>query len=195
MSSLVIYPRGFVGFDIGLPVKQQSQDINKLINQIRYNKKFDRTKETVISNSEIETLFKQHIQGKRFTKNFDFREKILKAGLNAFGTKDFYSWAESQTKSPFFSDTHKRFLHDTFEYIKNGKRSFPTFSWMRIIQIKDLSYADGELNYDLDRFFKFVNHASIPKDLLSIIQLWVSHPDGIEDLLMSLHILFGSEVA
>ena len=84
LKAAVVYPRGFFGYDIGLPVQVENTDIKKLMASVRFNKVNVSRDRTVISNSEIETLFTKTYKNEPGVKTLDFRERILKAAIAAF---------------------------------------------------------------------------------------------------------------
>ena len=54
-KNAVVYPRGFLGFNIGLPVEKRGANTAKLLESVRFNKEIDETR-LVISNKKIEEL-------------------------------------------------------------------------------------------------------------------------------------------
>ena len=52
MKSPVVYPRGFLGFDIGLPVENRSTNLSKLLEAVRLNKTLEITSSCDIESSD-----------------------------------------------------------------------------------------------------------------------------------------------
>lgn len=197
MSSVVVYPRGFLGFDIGLPAENRGSNISKILEAVSLNKTVARSK-VVISNHQVENQWKQYKSGDRFVHSFAFREQILKVALEAFGTKSFYDWCVLQSESPYLTEMHKRFLNDTFNFIQVGKRSVNIMSWMKLVTVKELSANDEVPVYQYQKFFGMTSpiHFRREQDLASAITAWVSQPGGFDDLVGTLHIFFGdTEIA
>lgn len=193
MKQVVVYPRGFLGYDIGLPVQKQSTDITRVMADIRYNKVNVSRDRTVISNEEIEKLFKQHRLGDRSMVSMAFREKILLAAGTAFGTRSFFDWCKLQQDSPYFTDMHRRFLNDTFKFIATGERSMNTSTWNQIIAVRPETPEDRKTTYLYQDFFKIHLGALMarPAFINQTVVSWVSQPGGFEDMLATLNILFG----
>ena len=192
IKQIVVYPRGFLGYDIGLPVQHETTDIVKAMSSLRYNRPNISRDRTVISNQEIETLHQQVLLGNGSLKSMEFREKILQVALGAFGTRSFFDWVEIQQTSPYFTDLHRRFLNDTFEFIQNGRRSMNVSTWAQIIRPRAESAEDRKVTYDYKTFFKLDQSALFrrPYAVSNAIASWTSHPGGYSDLINSLNILF-----
>ena len=199
MTAAVIYPRGFLGFDIGLPVtKAKPVSVQTVVMAYRRNDSAsDVMPDPYISNHIVDDLWNKYKQNTAESRSLAFEEKILKAALTAFSTKDFYSWCEIQFKSPYFDDMHRKFLNDTLTFVNTGQRKMNPQSWKSLLRptrtplntktVFDYkSYFDGTLGAELNESI------CIPtRDLVSTITHWVSQPDGMSDLLCCLTILFG----
>jgi hypothetical protein len=198
--NIIVYPKGFLGFDIGLPVKDRGNDLDQLIGAIKLN--LPPPKETSgVSNHDVEVLWKSYIGGFSYMTSFEFREKVLLAALRAFGTSDFREWLVLQEKSPYYTEMHRRFINDTLHFILNGKRSVVVQSWSVLIRPTEVSHRDRETVVNVDGFFRHENQRSEEfyagdgerpgTELTNVLHQWTSRPNGFEDLLETLHILFG----
>lgn len=193
MKNIVIYPRGFLGYDIGLPVVKVENGIKDILDSVYYNKSLVNKDRTVISNSEVENLFKALIQSSWSGNSFEYRERVLKAALSAFGTKSFFDWCQLQNESPYFTDLHRRFLNDTFEFIKTGKRTMAVGTWASIIRPRPIASMDRNTEYKVTEYFR-LNQGSLlrrPFGITDTVVGWTSQPGGVEDMVATLHILFG----
>lgn len=208
MSNVVIYPLGFLGFDIGLQVKEGTSNLDNITAAIRYNRPIPK-QESIISNHDVQTLWKQYNGGFKFVTDHDFREKILLTAIRAFGTNDFFEWCELQKQSPFFTDMHRTFILDTLDFISGKqKRKIAIHSWPMLIQKREVTTEDRDIGFSIAKYFdnsrgqglgdaplqpwmEVDNFAPLERELPSVIWSWVSKDNGFNDLLMSLHILFG----
>lgn len=192
LKAAVVYPRGFFGYDIGLPVQVENTDVKKLMASVRFNKVNVSRDRTVISNNEIETLFTKTHKNEPGVKTLDFRERILKAAIAAFGTNSFYDWCELQLENPYFTDLHKRFMNDTFRFIHTGERQLNINSWDRLVTVKQASALDQKTPFLYREYFKMDQVALFRRSFAvnGTIQSWVSQPGGFEDMLRSLRIIF-----
>ncbi len=194
-NSIVVYPRGFLGFDIGLPPVDKSANLNKIIEAVRLNKQISTRQRIVISNHDVENIWKQYKFGNRFIASMAFRESILQTALRAFGTDSFYEWCELQDRNGFMSEMHKHFLNDTFTFLKTGKRNICLQHWMRMVHIKDITAEDESTEYQYKEYFGLSSPIQLRRetDLNNTIINWTSQKNGFEDLAGTLHILFGDD--
>lgn len=192
MKAVVVYPRGFFGYDIGLPVQKETTDVKKLMDSIRLNKVQTTRDRAVISNTEIETLFAKAYNNEAGVKTMPFRERILKAALSAFGTESFYEWCELQINNPYFAALHRRFMNDTFRFIQTGEREININNWDRLVTVKKADPIDVKVPFLYKEYFKMDQVALFrrPFRVNGTIQSWVSQPGGFEDMIRSLRIIF-----
>lgn len=195
MKPIVIYPRGFLGYDVGLPIQEPQMSMSKLLGHIRNNNPNIGNTKPTISNTELEQLFHKSYNGYPVFSNMQNREQVLKLVLDAFGTKSFYDWCDIQKESPYFTDLHKNFLNDTFRFIATGERSMSTMSWYRIISPRNANIADKKADYKIREFFNLDKGALMRKSHLvtDIVASWTSQYGGFEDMLASATIFFGQD--
>lgn len=192
MKQAVVYPRGFMGFDIGLPVHKETPDIKKLVSAVRYNKYQGAANKATISNNVIFALHQRSIFGSIDLDLPVFREKVIQAALGAFGTQSFLDWAELQLKSPYLSDLHVRFLNDTFEFIQTGKRAVSVHNWDSLLTPQAASIPTRSTPYKymeycrMQQVLPYRNPATVSGTVLN----WLCQPEGFTDMLNSLYILF-----
>lgn len=198
--NIVVYPKGFLGFDIGLIAKDNSGSLEQVVQAIKLNKPIAKTN-IGISNHDVDKLWEQYCGGFQFTTSFEFREKILLAALRAFGTDNFYEWCKLQEQSPFYTDMHRRFLIDTLEFINTGHRSMNVQTWSRLIEAREVGVNDRNIRVNFDNYFNISapNENGLTTienkpgvDLNKVIWHWTKAPNGVEDLIASLQIFFGS---
>lgn len=193
---LKLYPRGFLGRMLGTRIERRSGlrennlgfSLQKL-NVMRDPKSFEE------ANAAVEALYGQYIKQAVKMSDFDFRRDVLVTALNAFGTHDFYTWYVAQFRGPSCGDLHRRFLDDTLSYIMNGHRDLSLENWDALLEITDAG-AEKFVVSDTARQFFGIRETNVPYEgrsrLTDVIQMWCSQPNGMEDLLGTLHILFGS---
>ena len=196
MTSIVLYPRGFVGYDIGLQQKNKGLGTMGLISNLRLNKISSNKNVTFVSNTEVENIWKQFKSGNQFLSSFEFRKKIIQIALSAFGTRSFYDWCALQLENPFVSDMQKRFINDTFNFIRTGKRSVTIASWLALIEVRDTGATSSDgAQIQIEEFFgtRLPIHAQRERDMNSTICQWLSNKGGYEDLVGAMHVFFGDK--
>jgi hypothetical protein len=87
----------------------------------------------VVCNESVVEVYNQLIRRQVISTNFEFRERVLKIAMKAFGVKNLSQWIALQTESPTFTQLHADFLIDTIRYINTGKRQLPIQTWERLI--------------------------------------------------------------
>lgn len=191
-KQIVIYPQGFAGYDIGLPIRVIKPTPGEIFNSLLYKTDIARTSKVVMSNMQVEKMWKELIGAQRFGSNFTFREEILKTALNAFGTDNFLAWVNLQSINPYLSINHIRFINDTLSFINGNKRALNIQYWMSILQDREATQSN-QVTINTDKYFGTNKplHMRASGDLKTNLIKWVSQPGGFEDLLGAMHVLFG----
>jgi len=186
-----MYPRGFLGDNGAQPqaARTPSAFQEELKQRIQYRVS-DRTdaKHSIASNSHVEVLYAQYIKRSTNTGSFEFRRQVLSTALFAFGTFRFKSWYLSQHQSPPCGDLHNRFLTDTLKFISTGKREMSLETWAALLSMSDEGNSIGLPSPYSEEFFNYDHYIN----LVDVLQEWCCKPNGLEDLLGTLHILFGN---
>lgn len=140
---------------------------------------------------EVNNLYEAWRNSPTKLKEFDFREQILCAAYRAFNIKSIYKWIEMQALSTKISHMHNMFLLETVAFVYGEPRSLQLPQWIRLIEASAESRAT---KVDIDKYFdkeKFPSTATYSNLLTDFITAWVSRPNGFEDLLLSLYVIFG----
>jgi hypothetical protein len=193
-DNTVLYTRGYFGYISDSTRKDDNkQSVNDIVHNTKYNIE---TKKGIkqVSNLFVDELWNMYNNHDIKFTNFYHREKILTTAMDAFYTDSFLNWCKLQTSSPYFSSIHKQFLNETFSYLEGRSRSMTITTWPTIIFPADLKQGDVDHVYKLDDYFddattplKRVTKTSMHETLVR----WTCQENGFEDLLVSLHILFG----
>lgn len=193
VAEVVVYPRGFMGFNIGLPMQNKSVDLAKIMDSIRLNTPLGKVGKPSISNSQVEANWSSILTGDRYVRSFGFQEQIINTALGAFGTDSFLNWCNLQNNNPYFTEMHKRFMNDTFNFLNRGQRAINIQQWMSIISVRQPNKTDASTPYNYNGFFGLSERLEYRRSekLVDAIQDWVSKPNGYIDLAGALHILFG----
>lgn len=191
------YRRGFYGKPIReINTESESSKLLRQLNNLQYNRKlFEVDEKTTIFNEAVEVLFAQQSKGIISTYTFEFHDSVIKAALSAFGTENFIAWLSLQEQSSMASAYHSKFLIDTLEFIQSGRREIVHESWEFILNSAN---PDDEWLNVIDKAKNVFGLSSqcIGSDsstimLRDVIVKWCSQPNGINDLLKTLHVLFG----
>lgn len=195
-KQIVIYPQGFAGFDIGLPIRVIKPNPSEIFNSLLYKTDIAKTSKAVVSNLAVEKMWKELIGANRFSSNFNFREEILVSALNAFGTDNFLAWIQLQAKNPYLGPNHIRFINDTFNFISGKRRALNIQYWLALLSEQG-NNGNESVSINTETYFGTNKplHMREPVDIKNALIKWVSQPGGYEDLLGTLHVFFGDSDA
>ncbi len=148
---------------------------------------------------DVRDLFKLWMSNFDNMKSMEFREKILKTAFNCFSTNNFFEWLALQSKQPTVTDLHRAFILETLDYlVHDTQRKIHVSSWSRILEAAERS---DSVAIDVTKYFKKESNfadtskATLPIRMPDVLQLWVSKPEGFDDLLYCLYIIFGDRLA
>jgi hypothetical protein len=190
-----LYPRGFLGGGIKPQVIRTNSLFKDKTLQHQYEVNTHESKTTAIAaNPIVEALYAAYIRNNINTSSMEFRTSILEAALDAFGTTNFAVWYSVQFDNAVAGDLHNRFLDDILKFIEFGRRDMSLETWASLLIITDEGDDVGYLSDRAKKFFGIYNNQSAKDNikLVDVIQKWCSKPGGLEDLLGTLHILFGN---
>lgn len=188
MSSIaVIYPSGFMGYDVGWQAQKEVATFDQKVAALRTASISTPRDRILVVNLSIETLHKRYRQDRNLVRDVDFISDLLGAAANAFGTTNFYNWCYGQTKTPYFTANHREFLNDTFRFIMTGKRRFMMPSWNSMLKIRLATPEDDRTEYEFREFFKAHQKTMV----VDVLATWLTHPFGVEDLLTTLQMMLG----
>lgn len=193
-----LYPRGFVG---GVPAlrmeKMQPQPLFSIHQSQGRIAVVQPGASELCVNEDIERLHASYIKEAGEVLGRPFRDKVLSAAFKAFGTMSFHRWVKEQRSSPGFGDMQYRFISDTMEYLQGSKRPVDMTVWEVSIEAGVPCPPPEKFK---EVFFNFFGTTINDREqrpvrndnLVDVIQMWCSRPNGIEDLLQTLHLLFGN---
>lgn len=192
-----LFPRGFLGGNISPHVVKSPRPYSEAVLTHQYTINFHNdTGNSIEPNPEAENVYAAYIKNINITGDFKFKRRVLVLALNAFGTMNFYEWYKLQFRSLSAGDLHNRFLTDTIRFLQTGRRDMSIENWTEILTISDEGDKIGMPTREIRDFFgltgyDFTEDAKTNDSLLSVIALWCSKPNGFDDLIGTLHILFG----
>lgn len=142
----------------------------------------------VVSSGDETVELLYHAWFDKSVKNtgWTYYRKVLEAAIRVFGNMD--QWFHEQLSNTALPSRNRAFIIDTLDYLETGKRELSVQLWLDMID------EGGDL-YNADRVSAILlKNPKIQKtDVYSARRLhsWVSKPNGMEDLITSMHLLFG----
>jgi hypothetical protein len=188
-----VYPRGFLGAVLApRAVKVQGlSESNRGFSMVERTAMVNQNQFDV-PNPTVEEIYNTYILDREKAKSFEFRESVLRCAMNTFGAYNFRQWFEAQYQNPSAGDLHGRFLLDTLQFLETGQRNMSIENWAAIIVIDSSMEPLGKLPEKAREFFGLGSKYQRDCDWPTIIQCWCGMPSGLEDLIGSLHVLFGA---
>ena len=116
--------------------------------------------------------------------SWNYRQQVLETALRLFG--DFRSWLADQRSNPGIVGYNDAFLDDTLQFIQTGRRDLCVQNWYELV-------AEGSDVSSAPEPSTTARSAGLQerRPTIEVIQDWCSQPRGIEDLVLSLQLLFG----
>lgn len=160
---------------------------------IRYPRGFlrrlNRPVETPVTDGDvsINDLYNLYMSGKINHQGWGYRKEVIAAAARLL--KNFPSFISMQRDNPYLYGYNYDFLQDTVNYIATGKRQLSIQAW------KELMFEHMPPSGDYKTRSRFVVKPEavefINKDVSEVVSQWCSHPNGFEDLLLSMVMIFG----
>ncbi len=195
-----MYPRGFLG---GFPppqIERERTDAFTPFLDHSYRVNIVRPADpTTYPNKEIEALYNEYIGKSIDSSTRQFKKRVLKAALAAFGTQRFDQWYLAQLSSLAYGENHALFLDDTLNFLSGKRREMSPMTWDGLIEIGKSPLGQGVPSAVAKQYFDFdylkrsgTLTAESQYTLVNTIQTWCSRPNGFDDMICSLHVLFGT---
>lgn len=135
----------------------------------------------------VSELYDRFTARQSLSYDWSYISAVIKRATSLIGD-DFNRWLKIQTpNNPYVYGVNRDFLEDTVNYIRTGTRRMPIHLWRELLVEKprERSAVESTVKYTpivpLDRGADYIG-------------CWLSHPDGLSDLICTLHILFGYTV-
>lgn len=162
MNVLAIYPRGYTTGPVDAPARQVSA-----------------------GDLVVDSLYDYLVSSRGRQKNWKFHGQILDAALVHFG--DFHTWLDSQLSNPHLSGPKRDYLIDTLSFINGQARIMDHTAWMYVLD--EVNLRAEQVN--IQRYFESSQFLKQGLTTIQILQQWCERPDGINDLITTLYVLFG----
>lgn len=173
MPKIVRYPRGYIAV-LGT---------TGLADFLQTSKE---TATPVPFDEDVETLYKFFIERSVNTNAWAFRSRVIEAAARLFG--DFRQWLILQSEgNDCVYDLNFAFLKDTVQFIRTGHREMSPLTWRELL-LEHPPAKPGAANTQMRDELKLDDE----KEFNDFISLWCSKEGGFEDMLCTVHVLYGS---
>lgn len=196
MAELKLYPSGFLG---SAAVAQSKPMTIATTASMLFNKHQPAATSLYTANEEVNALWMDMASGAPEFKTFEFKERILRCALQAFGTATLFEWIELQDLSPSFTDLHARWIDETLLYIFAGKRrEMSDNNWRALLKVGGVQQSARALSPVVRALLLGerlgADDAAMYRKAMTLhqfIHAWILRPNGIVDLVAALCVLFG----
>lgn len=135
----------------------------------------------------IELLYKVFIDRNTNTlASWPFISSVLTNALRLFG--DFREWAQEQLVNPNVVGYNRQFVQDTLNFIDGQPRELSVDTWSDLLSEGGAGHHAHAI---APRLLDSKRLLESSDDSLQLLQKWVSQPNGLADLINTLHLLFG----
>ncbi|ABY62983.1 virion structural protein [Pseudomonas phage 201phi2-1] len=152
--------------------------------QIKPTKRFELRE----GDPRVHELFVEFTNFPKHAVTWDFQKRVINLAQELFEGE--YSWFVRQDSNALIKDQNYAFILDTVRYIATGYRRFSIHTWPSLISY-DVPVIRESVAGRRDIWF-LMEELSVPGNTNAFIQKWLSHKDGFNDLVYTLHLLFGS---
>lgn len=186
-TELKIYPSGFLGSSTVAMIEESAV---QAVRQRLFGTVVNSELPAFSANRDISALWKEVVSGTQDFKSFEFKERIVRAAITAFGTKTIKAWVEAQHRSEYHTPYHQSWIEETLNYVLASKpRAYPWSVWFPLMRC-----GQGEPIKGTSMAVRRILEESPDVRALSVedfIVMWCRQPDGVNDLIASLNIVFG----
>lgn len=137
---------------------------------------------------EVVSIYREYINSTAKFTTWSFRKRVVAVALALFDPEDGFDFL-GQDKNPRAVDYNYEFIVDTLRYIATGKRKFNTHLWLEMMtQLPEANSFDVRHRNTIQKTFE---EAGLSTNPVELVQKWCAHKGGIEDMICSMHLLFG----
>lgn len=150
--------------------------------------KASRRFEMRIGDPRVHNLFVEFTNFPKQAITWDFQKRVVELAQDLFAGE--YSWFIRQDANALLKDQNYAFVLDTIRYIATGHRKFSIHTWPALLTY-EVPVITESVEGRRDIYF-LMQKLSVATSSDKFIAQWLSHKDGFNDLMYSLHMLFGN---
>ncbi len=154
-------------------------------------KDYLKSKNVYFYSEEVSRLYKQLLENDADILSVNNRVATIKIAKQLFDNATLLDWIKLQKHNPLLSMNHVRFIKETIEFIRTGKRAIGSATWIRLIEptLNDNSNT-VEIQQSLDDVIKIYGD-DLSTPISEQLTNWLRQKGGYVDLINSLYILYG----
>lgn len=152
--------------------------------QIKPTKRFEMRQ----GDPRVHALFVEFTNFPKHAVTWKFQSKVIELAQELFEGE--YSWFIRQDSNALIKDQNYAFILDTVRYIATGRRKFSIHTWPALVSY-EVPLVNESVAGRRDIYF-LMEQLAVPSKANAFIQRWLSWPDGFNDMMYTMHLLFGS---
>lgn len=117
---------------------------------------------------------------------WQYRKQVLETAIRLFG--NIGQWLTDQDNNPRVVGYNLQFLKDTIRFVRTGERQMRPETWIELLaEADEHSHPASHANND------YLRIGLLPDEVktASFLAKWCAQPGGVDDLVCTLHVLFG----
>jgi len=136
----------------------------------------------------VHELFVEFTNHPKKAITWEFQKRVISLAQELFQGE--YSWFIRQDSNALLKDQNYAFVLDTVRFIATGRRRFSIHTWPALV-----TYEVPVFNESVQGrrdIYLLTEELHVPIQTEAFIQKWLSQKDGFNDMVYTLHLLFGS---
>lgn len=136
----------------------------------------------------VHALFVEFTNHPKTAVTWDFQKRVIDLAQDLFQGE--YSWFIRQDSNALLKDQNYAFVLDTVRFIATGRRRFSIHTWPALVTY-EVPVVKESVQGRRD-IFLLSEELKVPLNSDKFIQQWLSQKNGFNDMMYTLHMLFGS---
>lgn len=140
----------------------------------------------------VNKVYIEYVNFPRRVRYWNYRKKVIDLALKILSAHGDTNWFLLQVLNTGLHKQNQPFLKDTVRFIATGRRRISINAWPMLVTSEVASEVGTNPDVDLAETLKEfgIDYNTSNADL---IQRWCSQPNGFNDLICTLNILYGSQ--
>lgn len=135
----------------------------------------------------VHDLYLEFTNFPRKSVTWEFRKKVIDLAQTLFAGN--FNWFIRQDKNAAITDQNYLFLLDTVRFIATGRRRLSIYTWPALLTYNVPVGNTVDARNEISQLFIDL---ALGTDANTVIQKWLSHPKGFDDMMYTLNMLFGN---
>lgn len=118
---------------------------------------------------------------------WDFRKQVIDLAQQLFAGN--FNWFIRQDTNAMITDQNYAFMLDTVRFIATGRRRISIYTWPALLTYNVPAGISVDSRNDISKLFI---ELALDTHVDKVIQKWVSHKGGFDDMMYTINMLFGT---